>query len=389
MIQNCTQMKNLLKLFAVTIFITGSSFAQTYVAVKPYKGDGIYTILKRYALPADRQSISEFKKLNAPLFTNQTGLQLGKYYKLPIKIVPYNGKNIQSTLSIDYEAAGRIQLYNESIVRARLKKSSYHTDKNLWVPEFILSSPTPKSSDQLSIFGDNSQKPELRNQLLKGIVFYLVSGHGGPDPGAIGKRGKYKLYEDEYAYDITLRLALNLLEYGARVYMIVQDPNDGIRSDQILEGDRDEYYYGGIKISQDRKTRLDQRVQIINKLYEVNNKAKDQFMIILHVDSSSKSKRIDIFYYFLKDSVRGKALARTLYEVIDRKYSSKQPGRGYTGVYKSRNLHVLTNSRPVGVYIELGNIKNPKDQDRFIIENNRQAVANWLCDGLLEYCQEN
>jgi N-acetylmuramoyl-L-alanine amidase len=39
---------------------------------------------------------------------------------------------------------------------------------------------------------------------------------------------------------------------------------------------------------------------------------------------------------------------------------------------------------PTGVYIELGNIKNPLDQDRLVIQNNRQAVANWLCEGLLQ-----
>ncbi len=379
--------RKVLKLAGLFLFFVMPLSAQDFVSVKPYKGDGIYTLLRRYALPAGRQNIENFKKLNTPLFVNRSGLQLGKYYKLPIKIVPFNGQNIRSTLSVEYDTARRIQLYNESVVRARLKKSGYRRDKVLWVPEYLLSLPAPQKSGPLSIFGQGAEKPELQNETLKNIVFYLVSGHGGPDPGAIGSRGRYKLYEDEYAYDITLRLALNLLEHGAKVFMIVQDPDDGIRSGRILAGDRDEHYYGGVEISENRKTRLDQRAQIINALYQENHSAKDQLMIILHVDSSSKSKRIDIFYYYAKGSAQSKKLARTLYQVIDRKYSAKQPGRGYSGVYKSRNLHVLTKSRPVGVYVELGNIKNPKDQDRFIIENNRQAVANWLCDGLIEYCR--
>jgi N-acetylmuramoyl-L-alanine amidase len=38
----------------------------------------------------------------------------------------------------------------------------------------------------------------------------------------------------------------------------------------------------------------------------------------------------------------------------------------------------------VAVFIELGNIRNPQDQKRFILEDNRQAVANWLTEGLMK-----
>ena len=51
---------------------------------------------------------------------------------------------------------------------------------------------------------------------LAGLVFYLVSGHGGPDPGAIGIYQGRQLHEDEYAYDIILRLARELLTRGAK-----------------------------------------------------------------------------------------------------------------------------------------------------------------------------
>jgi N-acetylmuramoyl-L-alanine amidase len=36
-------------------------------------------------------------------------------------------------------------------------------------------------------------------------------------------------------------------------------------------------------------------------------------------------------------------------------------------------------------FIELGNIQNFKDQQRILTPNNRQAIANWLTDGLIEY----
>ncbi len=58
---------------------------------------------------------------------------------------------------------------------------------------------------------------------LQVLAFYVVSGHGGPDPGAIGRVGKHELHEDEYAYDIALRLARNPMQEGAEVHIIIQD----------------------------------------------------------------------------------------------------------------------------------------------------------------------
>jgi N-acetylmuramoyl-L-alanine amidase len=46
---------------------------------------------------------------------------------------------------------------------------------------------------------------------------------------------------------------------------------------------------------------------------------------------------------------------------------------------------MLRHLQPATVYIELGNIRNIRDQDRLVIANNRQAVANWLCEGILDF----
>ena len=62
------------------------------------------------------------------------------------------------------------------------------------------------------LFGKQYAKYETISSELKGATFYLVSGHGGPDPGAMGKMGNHMLCEDEYAYDIILRVARNLMQ---------------------------------------------------------------------------------------------------------------------------------------------------------------------------------
>ncbi|MBN1479759.1 N-acetylmuramoyl-L-alanine amidase [candidate division KSB1 bacterium] len=236
------------------------------------------------------------------------------------------------------------------------------------------------------MFGSTYANVTKIDDSLDGYYFYIVSGHGGPDPGAYGDYGHYRLYEDEYAYDIMLRFARRLIEHGATVYIIVRDSNDGIRDVAVLRGDHDEYYYTGAKISRRTKTRLAKRAEIINLLYQQNQgRARGQYTIIMHVDSRSYSQRIDIFYYYKRYHNAGRRLAQTLHQRVQKEYAEHQPGRGYGGTVTWRDLYMLQNVQPTTVYIEVANIRNKLDQDRLVIVNNRQAVANWLCEGIKDY----
>ncbi len=237
------------------------------------------------------------------------------------------------------------------------------------------------------LYGKEREVFKKESNVLSGAVYYLVSGHGGPDPGAIGSYGGKQVSEDEYAYDITLRLTKKLQENGATVKMIIQDENDGIRDDVYLPLDKDETCMGE-PIPLEQIDRLKQRTDAINKLY-IKNKPAYQRCVVIHIDSRSKGKMIDVFFYHSPKSKSGKKTANELLKVFDDKYKHHQPTRGYSGVVSSRNLFLLRKTYPTAVFIELGNIRNYRDQQRFVIENNRQALANWLYEGLLQDFKTN
>ena len=44
---------------------------------------------------------------------------------------------------------------------------------------------------------------------------------------------------------------------------------------------------------------------------------------------------------------------------------------------------------PPVVFIELGNIQHERDKERILDPNNRQAIANWLCEGVLRDYRES
>jgi len=182
---------------------------------------------------------------------------------------------------------------------------------------------------------------------------------------------------------VTLRLARQLISKGATVYIIVRDPNDGIRDASYLRCDSDETVRGKAAIPVGQLDRLKQRVDIVNALHRRNRKVPFQRLLVLHVDSRQEGDRVDIFFYHHSSSRAGRRTAEWLRTTIDRKYDAHQPSRGYHGTVATRDaLYLLRKTRVPTVYIELGNIRNTFDQKRFIYSDNRQAMANWLCDGL-------
>lgn len=279
-----------------------------------------------------------------------------------------------------------IKYYKEFI---RLNKKNISRANGLFIgKKYTLPTKSSESDDTSSktinnpLFGKKYANVPIESTILKGAVYYLISGHGGPDPGAVGKRNGKTLAEDEYAYDVTLRLARSLLAQGAEVYLIIQDKNDGIRDESILKVDYDEVNYPNQKIPRSQKLRLRQRTASVNKLFKQQGK-KYQRLVVTHVDSRSQREKIDVFFYHHKNSKTGKRLADNLQSTFKKKYAQYQPNRKYTGTVETRsNLYVIRNTLPPVVYIELGNLKNTVDQKRILNAENRDALAKWISEGL-------
>lgn len=307
------------------IFPTQIVYAQDYQEVTAQNGEGIYALLRRYNF-VSHADYDRFLALNAGRLGKNNTLLAGQKYLLPLSSV----------------------------------------------------------TGAYPIFGAAYAEVKILDQALSGAVYYLVSGHGGPDPGAVGKVDGKTVSEDEYAYDITLRLARKLVEHSALVYMIIRDNTDGIRNDRFLPLDTDEVCYPDLSIPLDVNARLRQRVNAVNQLYR-SHRAKGrnyQRCVVIHVDSRTRGQNIDVFFYHHQHSKSGKQLAMQLKKTFKAKYDRYQPGRGYTGTVSHRNLYMVRKTDPTAVYIELGNINNARDQRRFLDSDNREALAKWLYEGL-------
>lgn len=332
--------------FILIFFVNFPLSAQEYQTFKAQKGDGIFSVLKQNGYPYS-EYVNKFIELNKNKLGKDNALIIGKVYRLPLK--------------------------TDSVAAQPAKTQSKVQAKPEPIPERTVN----------EIFGPAYREINIKSKELAGAIYYLESGHGGPDPGAMGSLNGHSLCEDEYAYDVTLRLARNLVERGATVYMIIRDPNDGIRDEQYLSPDKDEVCYPNSEMSLSQVARLKQSTEAVNELH-AQNKKKFQRLVVIHVDSRDEKKNIDVFFYYDKRSNSGKRLANTLMQTFEKKYAMHQPNRGYSGSVSERNLYVIKNALTPAVFIELGNINHTRDQQRLIIPDNRQAIANWLRDGLIE-----
>jgi N-acetylmuramoyl-L-alanine amidase len=337
-------------LFLLVFFSHALIGQDTLKTVTAEQGDGILSLLRKegvnpYAV------FEDFVAMNSDHLRDSVHLIAGKSYVIP--------KEILETVPL----VDSIQIQSTKI--KEIESTTY------------------------AIFGEKHKMVIAKSERLKGNVYYLVSGHGGPDPGAMGTYAGQRIAEDEYAYDITLRLAKELLAHGATVQIIILDENDGIRDERILEIDHDEVAYPNKTIPLNQVARLKQRVEIINGLYK-ENKGKYQRLIVTHVDSRSEGQNIDVFFYHHEKSKNGKKLAESIHKTFDAKYRQYQPNRSYAGTFEDRtSLYLVKKTHPAMTFIEIGNIRNAKDQRRIVDPDNRQALAKWISEGvLLDYEEE-
>lgn len=347
------------KLFPLICLILAhlSHGQQDHKEVMAVQGDGIYSLLRNSGLDPKKYLVP-FIELNKENLSSENGLFIGRIYKLPNT--------------------------NEKVEKA---------DEEVVVPDSI-DVRTVKATEVLEkrnydIFGKDYSTVLVESRQLEGAVFYLISGHGGPDPGAVERYNGTLITEDEYAYDVTLRLARKLISNGALVYLITRDANDGIRDESILPVDHDERTYPDRKIPRSQVLRLRQRVTAANELYDKYSYKPYQRIIETHVDSRSKGENIDVFFYYHENSKYGKRLADNLQNTFKEKYARYQPNRKYYGTIEPRSsLYSLKYSKAPAVYVEIGNLKNTRDQRRILDWENRDAIAKWIADGVIKDFKE-
>ncbi|AHH03620.1 Autolysin [Borrelia nietonii YOR] len=254
-----------------------------------------------------------------------------------------------------------------------------------------------KASKLFKSFESLVQSRPIKNNNLKNKLIIIDPGHGGLDPGAIvkardGLNNEIFVVEDEYVYDIALRLYVYLKEYGANVELTILSPDhlirDSVSANNTFVNVKNEVYNdydlnktdtvdSWINGTQEGlKKRLAVAKKFINKYKNV--KAKDILYISLHSDNSVGAPRCMGFYYQSED---GKGFDTHSKSVIEK----MTEGFKRTPYIKGQNLYVLKhNVVKTKLLVEVRNLAF--DEEAWAIRSSklRDQDSRILADAILK-----
>ena len=200
--------------------------------------------------------------------------------------------------------------------------------------------------------------------LLPGTTKVIVidAGHGGVDPGAIGRN--LGVLEK----DVNLAIAKYLKEYleqsGSKVIM-------------TRKSDKGLYSLGGT-LRQKKNEDLRNRKAIVNK-------SNANIFITIHLNSFPQSQYYGAQTFYPKDNPTGKILAEkiqgSLIEILDN--NNSRVALSKEGIYLIKGLDIPT------ALIECGFLSNPKEEKLLNSTQYQKKVAWAIYVGIQKYFEDN
>ena len=362
----------LLSVALCMVMLLASPLAGLSLVHKVRKGDSLWSIARLY-----RTSIREIKRINK-LRTNN--VYPGQVLRLGPRIVKYDAPNGPYYWRKPRASRQRHRSYSE---RARSAPSlDYRRAQTL-----------------LRAFDNEilAKAPKRRKQPLKGWWIVLDPGHGGIDPGAIvanttGKQRRVYVVEDEYVYDIALRMYKRLRLLGAEVTLTVISPNhlirDNLPADVTFVHEQNEVYNDerynrrNSEKVRPRGANLSQRVRVANRFVKRARGGRSLF-ISLHADNTpGRPKGPLVIHHKRRGKVdrRSRTFARIMRSAL---HQPDLPAKD-----RGRNLAVLrNNSAHAEILVEVHNVHYKRDAWLLRYNKDRQRDAERLVNGILAYAR--
>lgn len=197
---------------------------------------------------------------------------------------------------------------------------------------------------------------------IKNKVIIIDPGHGGIDPGAIGRTG---VLEDNINLQIALKLR-RLIEQSGGIGLMIREDDSGLYSD--------------------RRTRIrDKKNEDLRERHKMINESGADILISIHLNFFPQSQYYGAQSFYNKGDEEGKKLAELiqmeLIDVIENNNTRK--AKSIDTVY------ILKDNKMPGALVECGFLSN-YEEEKLLQEDKYQEKLAWaIFTGIMKYFSQN
>lgn len=356
-----------------------------------------------HSLPDSRVEIVELRHSINPSFTrvvvetrvlreySYNQLRLPDRVYIDIYQAKLNPLLHNKSIPVESDYLDRIRIAQKSPTTVRLvadldHNKAYYRVWHLPDPFRIIIDIYPKTSPSLSQpLPSLKLKPSMIRQLGLGIRRVVIdAGHGGKDPGCIGKTG---IQEKNIVLDVTKRLK-KLLEENENFEVVMTRETDIFLDPEnrtLIANQKQADLFISIHANASRNKKLSGV-----ETFFLNFSQDPSVIATAARENATSSKNISQMKDIIEKIVQNtkipesKELAQCIQNSLVRNFSQKHSNVRNLGV-KGGPFWVLIGAEVPSVLVEISFLSNPAEEARLITEAYRQLAAHGIYEGIITY----
>ena len=192
--------------------------------------------------------------------------------------------------------------------------------------------------------GFSGQDKRIWSWTLGNRVVVIDAGHGGVDPGAVGKA---KVLEKDVTLAVSKRLQVLVQQSGAKTIMVRVDDSDLGTSQGLLKRKRED---------------LAQRIQLARD-------AQAEVYLSIHANSFPDAKLNGAQTFYHSDSPEGRLLAQSIQQELNSMTNGKRVAKA------NQDIYVLKKAHQAAVTVELGFLSNLEEEQLLTTPDYQEKLA--------------